>query len=337
MTQLYPLLMSPAFDPRPWGTLDLSAIYPNHKFNERIGEAWLTGDNCVVANGPLAKRSLADLSKEFGPELVGTAARDPQRFPLLLKFLFPEEKLSVQVHPDDATAQSFGEPWGKTECWYVAHAKPGSQIALGLKPGFTRAQFEQSIHEKRAEDLLNWIDIYQGEMIYVAGGTVHTLGPGAVIVETQQQSDTTYRLYDYGRPRPLHLDRGLASVKERVASGKVIRPAPVAIDGGKNRRSSMISAPYFMADLFELKSPHDFSTIESERDASGRTSVQILVALEGCGVVEARGRDPVTLAKGDAVVIPADLDAFQVRPQWAIEFLKASVPIGTVPEPATRL
>ncbi len=332
MTQLYPLLMQPAFDPRPWGTLDLSAIYPNHKFNERIGEAWLTGDNCVVANGPLAKRSLADLSKEFGPDLVGTAARDPQRFPLLLKFLFPEEKLSVQVHPDDATAQRLGEPWGKTECWYVAHAKSGAQIALGLKPGVTAAQFEQAIQEKRAEELLNWIDVYQGEMIYVAGGTVHTLGPGSVIVEAQQQSDTTYRLYDYGRPRPLHLERGLASVKERPASGKVIRPAPVAIDGGKNRRSSMIAAPYFTVELFELKEPHEFSTHDS-----GKTSVQILVAVEGCGVVEAQGRDPVTVAKGDAVVIPANLGSFSVRPQWAVEFLKASVPSTVVPEPATRL
>jgi mannose-6-phosphate isomerase len=333
MPQLYPLLMSPAFDPRPWGTLDLSAIYPNHKFNERIGEAWLTGDNCVVANGPLAKRSLADWSKEFGSELVGTAAPDPQRFPLLLKFLFPEEKLSVQVHPDDTTAQRFGEPWGKTECWYVAHAKPGSQIALGLKPGVTRAQFEQGIYEKRAEELLNWINVFQGEMIYVAGGTVHTLGPGSVIVETQQQSDTTYRLYDYGRPRPLHLERGLASVKERTASGKVIRPAPVAMNGGKSRRSSMIIAPYFAVDLFELKEPQEFSTTDDE----GKTSVQILVAIEGCGVVEAQGRDPVTLAKGDAVVIPAALQGFTVRPQWAVEFLKSSVPSGTMPEPATRL
>jgi mannose-6-phosphate isomerase len=333
MTQLYPLLMSPAFDPRPWGTLDLSAIYPNHKFNERIGEAWLTGDNCVVTNGPFAKRSLADLSKELGSELVGAAARDPQRFPLLLKFLFPEEKLSVQVHPDDATAQRFGEPWGKTECWYVAHAKLGSQIALGLKPGVTVPQFEQSIQEKRAEDLLNWINIYQGEMIYVAGGTVHTLGPGSVIVETQQQSDTTYRLYDYGRPRPLHLERGLASVKEHTASGKVIRPAPVSIHGDKSRQSSMIAAPYFAVDLFELKEPHVFSTA----DDAGKTSVQILVAVEGCGVVEAQGRDPVTLAKGDAVVIPAAVQGFMVRPQWAVEFLKASVPSGTVTEPATRM
>ena len=344
MTQLYPLLMSPAFDPRPWGTLDLSAIYPNHKFNERIGEAWLTGDSCIVANGPLAKRTLADLSKEFGADLVGTAARDPQRFPLLLKFLFTEEKLSVQVHPDDATAQRMGQPWGKTECWYVAHARPGSQIALGLKPGVTVAQFEQSIRDQRAEELLNWINIYQGEMIYVAGGTVHTIGPGAVLLETQQQSDTTYRLYDYGRPRPLLLERGLASVKERTASGKVIRPAPVAVNygnsPGKNRRSSMIAAPHFTVDLFELKEPQEFSTAELaefEKNDSGRTSAQILVAIDGCGVVEAQGRDPVTLAKGDAVVIPASLQNFTVRPQWQLEFLKACVPGAEAPEPATRL
>ena len=333
MPQLYPLLMSPAFDPRPWGTLDLSPIYPNHKFNEKIGEAWLTGDDCQVQNGPLAKRTLSDVSKEFGAELVGTAARDPLRFPLLLKFLFPEEKLSVQVHPDDATAQGFGEPWGKTECWYVAHARPGAQIALGLKPGVTAAQLEQAIHDKRAEELLNWINIYQGEMIYVGGGTVHTMGGGAVLVETQQQSDTTYRLYDYGRPRDLHLERGLASVKERVASGKVIRPAPVTIDGGQNRQSAMVVAPYFTVDLFEMKAPHDFST----REGSGKDSVQILVAIDGCGVVETQGRDPVTLAKGDAVVIPAALGEFSVRPQWALEFLMARVPGETLLEPATRI
>jgi mannose-6-phosphate isomerase len=199
------------------------------------------------------------------------------------------------------------------------------------------AQFAQGIQENRAEELLNWINVYQGEMIYVAGGTVHTLGPGAVIVETQQQSDTTYRLYDYGRGRPLHLERGLASIKERTASGKVIRPAPVDINGGKSRRSSMIAAPYFTVDLFELKEPQEFSTTASEKDGSRKTSVQILVAVEGCGVVEAQGRDPVTLAKGDAVVIPAAVQGFTVRPQWAVEFLKASIPGATVPEPATRL
>src|SRR5258708_1772544 len=333
MSPLYPFSMQPTFDPRPWGTLDLSPIYPNHKFEKKIGEAWLTGDACQVANGPLKGKSLSELSSQYGRTLVGDAAADPNRFPLLLKFLFPHEKLSVQVHPDDTAARRAGQPWGKTECWYVAHARTGAQIGLGLKPDVTREQFEQAIHDKRAEELLNWINVYPGEMIYVAGGTVHTLGPGAIIVETQQQSATTYRLYDYGRPRPLHLERGRASVKERTASGKVIRPAPVAMNGGKSRRSSMIIAPYFMVDLFELKEPQVFSTA----DDAGKTSVQILVAVEGCGVVEAQGRDPVTLAKGDAVVIPATLQGFTVRPQWAVEFLKASLPTLCAAEPATRI
>lgn len=332
MSELYPFLMSPAFDPRPWGSTDLAPIYPNHHFAEKIGESWLTGDACKVANGPLKGSSLAELSSRFGRELVGEAARDAKRFPLLLKFLFPAEKLSVQVHPDDERARAVGEPWGKTECWYVAHAKPGSQIALGLKPGVTRAQFEQSIHDKRAEELLNWINVHQGEMIYVAGGTVHTLGPGSVIVETQQQSDTTYRLYDYGRPRELHLKEGMAAVKEKTASGKVIRPAPQPVNGN-NRRSTLVEAPYFAVDLFELKEPHDFST----RDNSKKSSVQIMVAVEGCGIVEAAGAESVTFAKGDAVVIPASVGEFRVRPQWAVEFLRAVVPGEGSPEPAVRI
>src|SRR6202049_4737622 len=245
MNDLYPLLMSPVFDPRPWGGLDLSPIYPNHRFEEKIGESWLTGDEGKVANGPLRGKSLAELSARYGRDLVGEAAHDSSRFPLLTKFLFPHEKLSVQVHPDDEAARRAGQPWGKTECWYVAHAKPGAQIALGLKPGMTVAQLEHAIHERRAEEMLNWLNVYAGYMIYVAGGTVHTLGPGSVIVETQQQSDTTYRLYDYGRPRELHLKEGLAAVKLNTASGKVVRPAPAQVAGNNNRRAPLAAAPYF--------------------------------------------------------------------------------------------
>jgi mannose-6-phosphate isomerase len=333
MSDLYPLLMTPAFDPRPWGTHDLSPIYPNHKFEEKIGEAWLTGDQCKIQNGALAGQTLAQLSEQYQGKLVGDAARDARRFPLLLKFLFPHEKLSVQVHPDDEQARRVSQPWGKTECWYVAHAKPGSQIGLGLKTGVTVAQLEDAIHEKRAEDLLNWLNVYTGDMIYVSGGTVHTLGPGSVIVETQQQSDTTYRLYDYGRPRELHLKDGIAAVKLKVASGKVLRPAPVQIDGGRSRQASLIAAPYFVVDMFEMKSPVELHT----RDDYGKTSAQILVAVEGCGVVEAAGAEAVTFAKGDAVVVPAALEKFTVRPQWTLELLRARVPGAALPEPETRM
>jgi mannose-6-phosphate isomerase len=333
MGKLYPLLMLPGFDPRPWGTLDLSPIYPNHRFEEKIGEAWLSGDDCKVANGPLKGKTLSQLSEEHQRELVGDAARDPKRFPLLLKFLFPHEKLSVQVHPDDAQAVRVGQPWGKTECWYIAHAKPGAQIALGLKPGVTVQKLEEAIHQKRAEGVLNWINVYAGDMFYVAGGTVHTLGPGSVVIETQQQSDTTYRLYDYGRPRELHLKEGMAAVKEKTKSGKVVRPAPEQIGGGKNRHASLVSAPYFVVDMFEAKEPLELAT----RDDSGRSSVQIVVAVEGCGVIEAAGMDSVTLAKGDAVVVPACVGEFGVRPQWALEFLRAYVPGSALLEPETRM
>jgi mannose-6-phosphate isomerase len=333
MGNLYPLLMLPGFDPRPWGTRDLSPIYPNHQFAEKIGEAWLTGDDCKVANAPFAGKTLSQLSQQYQRDLVGEAARDAKRFPLLAKFLFPHEKLSVQVHPDDEQARRVGQPWGKTECWYVAHANPGSQIALGLRAGTTVAQFQQAIQEKRAEELLNWLDVHAGDMIYVAGGTVHTLGPGSVIVEIQQQSDTTYRLYDYGRGRELHLKEGMAAVKERTASGKVVRPAPAEIHGSNNRHELLVAAPYFVVDRFEAKETFELST----RDNAEKSSVQILVATEGCGVIETPGVEPVTLAKGDAVVIPASLEQFSVRPQWTLEFLRAYVPGKMLPEPETRV
>lgn len=333
MSDLYPMLMLPAFDPRPWGTLDLSPIYSNRKFEEKIGEAWLTGDDCKVANGPLTGQTLSQVSKSYQRGLVGDAARDAQRFPLLSKFLFPHEKLSVQVHPDDAQALKVGEPWGKTECWYVAHAKPGAQIGLGLKPGVSVTQLETAIAEKRAEELLNWLNVYTGDMIYVAGGTVHTLGPGSVIVETQQQSDTTYRLYDYGRPRELHLKAGLAAVKTNAASGKVVRPAPTQIDRSRNRQSLLVAAPYFVVDMFEMKDVQEFST----RDDSGKSSAQIFVVVEGCGVVESESAEPVTMAKGDAVVVPAVVERFAVRPQWNLEVLSARVPGMPFPEPETRM
>jgi mannose-6-phosphate isomerase len=333
MERLYPLLMQPRFDPRPWGTLDLAPIYPNHRFTEKIGESWLSGDESKVANGPLAGRSLAELAREYSRDLVGEAAAEGTRFPLLLKFLFPHDKLSVQVHPDDDRAKLDGFPSGKTECWWVAHAQPGAQIALGMKPGVTRSQLEQAIHDQRAEDLLNWVRVFAGDMIYVAGGTVHTLGPGSVIVETQQQSDTTYRLYDYGRPRELHLAKGLAAVKEQPHSGKVAPLAAVALNGSGSSRTRLIASPFFQVDKYELQSEQELQTVND----AGVTSAHILVAVEGCAQVESAAAGAVTMAKGDAVVIPAAVRDYRVRPQWSTRFLMASVPSASTTEPQVTL
>lgn len=317
--------MQPLFDPRPWGTNDLSPIYPR-QFTERIGESWLTGDHCKVQNGSLAGKSLAEVASQYQRELVGDAAPNADRFPLLAKFLFPHEKLSVQVHPDDADARAIGQPWGKTECWYVADAKPGAEIGLGLKKGTTRADFEKSVHDNRAEELLNWIKVSKGDLIYVAGGTVHTLGPGAIIVETQQQSDTTFRLYDYGRPRELHLKDGMRVIKEQATSGKVRPQAFSKFGSNGNLGQKLVASPYFTVERFELHGTQRF-------ESSGKSSAQILVAVRGSASVHAPGCEPAQFGRGDALVVPACIPGFDIRPAQEIEFLKSSVPREKVPPP----
>ncbi len=306
MSQLYPLRLEPYFDPRPWGSRDLRPVYAEAPGTEPIGESWLTWDQCRVANGPLAGASLGEVCRRFGREMVGTAAREATRFPLLVKFLFPRDKLSVQVHPDDEAAQRVGEPCGKTECWYVLAAEPGAQIGLGLKPGVTREDLARAIGEIRAEELLNWIDLQAGDMIFVEAGTVHTIGPGSVLVETQQNSDTTYRLYDYGRPRELHIQQGIAAVKEQTRSGKVATAGEL-----------LIASDAFVVERFALPDTREFV---AER------SPQVFVAVDGCGVIVAAGSEPVTIARGEAVVVPACFSNVRVRPQWQADIMRMTLP-----------
>src|SRR3954469_1899354 len=329
MSELYPLLLLPEFQERVWGSRDLSLIYPHKtarqgaEFDKPIGEAWLTGDQCRVANGPLSGQTLSDVAKKFGREFLGEAVADKSRFPLLLKFLFPKEKLSVQVHPDDDGARAAGQACGKTECWYVLAAEPGAQVALGLKSGVTHEQVAKAIEATELEPLMNWIDIKPGEMIYVDAGTVHAIGPGSILLETQQNSDTTYRLYDYGRGRELHIREGLAATKEKTGAGKVKRVASA------NGTQNLITSPCFVVDKSVIREPKEF--------LSTGKSVQVLVALDGWGVVEMDGAKSVTLAKGECAVVPASIKSFRVRPQWAVELFCAKLPEEKTSHPVTSM
>jgi mannose-6-phosphate isomerase len=321
MSELYPFLLIPIFDERPWGVRDLRPIY-TRIVKEPIGESWLTWEDNRVANGPLAGRTLGELAKEYRRDLVGAAACYEDRFPLLVKFLFPGDKLSVQVHPDDEQARRSGQLCGKTECWYALAAKSGAQVALGLKPGTILEDFEQAIRDKRAEELLNWVDVHQGDVLYVAAGTVHTIGGGMILVETQQTSDITYRLYDYGRPRELHIAEGLAATRLHPNSGKVVRRAS---DGP----GVLVRSPFFQVEKIRL--------LEPLRAEVTSASPHILVAIDGAGIVESQGMEPISLATGEAVVIPAAVREYAVRPQWELEIMRMSLPTGAVAEPETVL
>lgn len=321
--------MIPIFDERPWGVRDLRPVYTK-VVKEPIGESWLTWEDNRVANGPLAGQSLGELSRRFGRDLVGSLACHEDRFPLLIKFLFPGDKLSVQVHPDDEGARKYGQLCGKTECWYVLRAEPGAQVALGLKPGVTLEEFRKSIEQARAEELLNWVDVYAGDMLYVAAGTVHTIGGGMVLVETQQTSDITYRLYDYGRPRELHIDKGLEAVKLHTNAGKVMHNASL---GG---HEMLVLSPFFQVEKVTMRGAINHTLRMQQTEP---LSPRVLVAVNGAGVVESPAMAPVSFATGEAVVVPACVTEFTVRPQWELELMWMSLPgfDSVVGEPETVL
>src|SRR5579875_3887342 len=226
METLSPFRLAPFFRTRPWGFNDLAPWYDYRTEGEPIGEVWLTGEMCAADTGVLTGTNLADITRQHRSALLGPALAG-QDFPLLIKLLFPKDKLSVQVHPDDSLAQKYGEPRGKTECWYALDAKPGAQVALGLKPGVTSEQVEHAVEDASLESLLEMVDVRRGDMIFVEAGTVHAMGPGVVILETQQTSDLTYRLYDYGSPRELHLEKSFAAMRLSTRAGKV---PPLAVD-----------------------------------------------------------------------------------------------------------
>jgi len=324
MPALYPFLLLPEFFERVWGTRDLRPYFSRVADGEPIGEVWLTGESCKVASGPLAGQTLRQLAKQFGAELTGEASPQPTRFPLLIKFLFPRQKLSVQVHPDDEAARLLGEPCGKTECWYVARAIAGAQVGLGLRPGINREMFRLAIEANQAEHMLNWLDVHTGDMLYVDAGTVHAVGPNSIIVETQQNCDITYRLYDYGRPRELHLDRGMEAIKEKTHAGRV---APHTVQG----RQVLVSSPCFIVEKYRIDSR---VTLESE---PGKSSVQVLVSVDGGAALECPGSQPLTFMRGEAVVIPASSPEVTLRPQWRAEVLRMRLPAQAVEEPKTIL
>jgi len=314
-----PFRLAPWFSQRPWGRFDLKPWYKTTGTAGPVGEAWLTGPQCVVETGSLNGKTLAEAAAEEGEWLVGadeTIQGTGMEFPLLVKLLFPSEKLSVQVHPDDAMAREMGEPRGKTECWYVLQAESGATIALGLREGVTSEAVRAAadgIHRvgMTMEELLEWIPVTAGEMVFVDAGTVHAIGPGVVLLETQQTSDTTFRLYDYGRGRELHLEKALRALKTRTAAGKV---QPRTMDGFVR----LIEQKYFVVDRYHLA-------------AGGEADVQIkgagcMVGLSGSALVKSERFENVELRLGQAVVVPVHCGAVRVKSSAGASFVNCWAP-----------
>jgi mannose-6-phosphate isomerase len=309
MSNLFPFRLEPWFRTRIWGFHDLAPWYDYKTDGEPIGEVWLTGEMCAAATGPLAGQSLKDITAQHGHDLLGNTYGDGQ-FPLLIKLLFPKEKLSVQVHPDDAMAQKYGEPRGKTECWYALDAKPGAHVALGIKPGVTPDQVRTGIESSTLEDLLEMVPVEKNDMLYVDAGTVHAMGPGVVILETQQTSDLTYRMYDYGRPRELHIDKSLEAMRLRTRAGKI---PPHAVNG----HSVLIDEKYFEIERWPLDPAKDGSAI-----AATTGGLQILFVADGKIRISADEGDAFPVNRCELAVIPATSRNVHVHAESAANVIR---------------
>ncbi len=298
---LHPLKLQPALHVKVWGGRRLaSQLGKRLPTDQPYGESWELHDTSRVENGAHRGKTLGELTRQFGSLLIGAGNDSADGMPLLAKFIDAGEWLSIQVHPDDAQAKALeGEARGKTEAWVVLHADPGARLVIGLGPGVTIGQLTKAIKSNRLESLLVYAEVAPGDVLYIPANTVHALGPGILIYEIQQSSDTTYRLYDWGRlglngqPRALHIDQGVA-VANLKSLPQVRRPAG----------DLLVDSAYFRTWRHTLA--------DSVLDLSSEGRFQALSCIEGSVQVTAGDQDAIALSKGETGLIPACIADFRI-------------------------
>jgi mannose-6-phosphate isomerase len=275
-----------------------------------------------VANGPLNGWSIGELREQFRQPLMGNLARRFPRFPLLLKFLDAHEMLSVQVHPTTANTDLLpaGET-AKTEAWVVLEAATKSRIYAGLKPATTAANLRQALTDGKLAQRLAYFTPKPGDAVFIPAGTVHTLGNDVVVFEIQQNSDTTYRLYDWGhvdaktgKPRELEVEQALACIDYKNGSAGLVSPTIEArTPVGRER---LFNCEFFRLWRLRGESPFTVGAIDEPR---------VLVCLEGAGHVEHSGSSH-GVGKGEVWLLPAEVGACAFHPQRAVSLLEIAIP-----------
>jgi mannose-6-phosphate isomerase len=315
---LTPFLLDRKFLPKVWGGRALESVFPMQlPPAEMVGETWELYDRPDGSSRIRGTdRTLADLMREAPVELLGqgVAAGHGGRFPLLLKFIDAREALSVQVHPDEARARAEGDG-GKDEAWVVLRAGPRARIIRGLRPGVERAEFEAKAHTPEVEKLLWMFTPKAGDCVHLPPGTVHALGPDVVVFELQQNSDLTYRLYDWGRPREVHVQKALAvtrheTVQVGAADRAVTSPAALA-DGGVQ----LVATESYRLRRYAWRTPHTLAT-------NSRFAAVTVVGGSGTLVwPSATAVQPLSLVAGDTVLVPAVVEHVVLSPIGRLDVL----------------
>jgi mannose-6-phosphate isomerase len=315
LPELVPFRITPRFVGRVWGYRDLRPWFDwAAEVGEPIGEVWLSGDECLVATGTHAGKTLGGFFGEVPEAMLGWGTLSAAS-PLLIKVIFAREKLSVQVHPDDRLARKYGQPRGKTECWYVLAAEPGAQVAAGLKPGVTLDQVREGIQAGTLEERLNMLPVAAGEMILVDAGTVHAIWPGSILLETQQNCDLTYRMYDYGRGRELHIEKALEATRLTTRAGKV--PPRVLTD-----RTILIDEEHFRVERIPVDGRRTSASLSGESEPV--RGLAYLFAAAGSGRIHSprQGFEPVDLPARGMVAVPAASPEFSIEDAGGLHLIR---------------
>jgi len=322
---LYPLTFDPAFKDYPWGGRNLETKLGRTIPDGIVAESWdiaaHPNGSSVVNNGPLKGKTLPEVMETWGEDLLGensAEALEMGRFPLLIKILDANRWLSVQVHPDDEYGLEHENEWGKTEMWVVLHAEPGSELIYGFKPGVTAERYAKEIAEERSADSLHRLAVKAGDVVFVPAGTIHALGPGIMVAEIQQNSDTTYRIYDWGRPRPLHIEKSLAVLNFEQVEPQAVKPTKL-IEDGTLKVELLAQCDYFQTERVFLGEGDEFYG-----ECDGDT-FEIWAVLTGKATIEST-RDPVTLNGVEWALLPAMLGEFQVVAEQPSTLLRVFVP-----------
>ena len=307
------LKLTPSYRDYVWGG---ERLRPEHS---PTAEAWVVWEGDMIEAGPLAGKTLGEVAEEYGDTLLGakTITRTGTRFPLLIKLLDCAQWLSLQVHPNNQLAAELeGEgQFGKTEAWHILDAEPEARLIAGLKPNTPSEQLAESIRNGSVIDHVQYVNVKEGDTVFMPAGTLHALGPGLLVYEVQQTSDWTYRVYDWGRPatekRPLHIEKSIRVTRADFTAP--ITPPPATGDGTGHM---LVECEYFTLEMLSAKS----NTIEL--DTAGETFHAITV-IEGKALLKA-GEGEVELGRFQTAVVPAQVGGYQFEPLADCRALKSS-------------
>lgn len=296
-----PFQLLPIFRERVWGRESLAPFFPESAVKQRIGEVWFTFEENRAKTG----ESLGELISAH-PEILGEAfdKAHPGICPLLVKLLFTTERLSVQVHPGDDYAQKHHGSLGKTEAWHVLDAQPPAEVAVGFKESLSPAKLEDSARSGEIEKLLDWRQVRAGDTIFVPAGTVHAIGAGLTVCEVQENSDITYRLYDYGRPRELQLEHGIEVSDLEPHQYRVDK---VVLAEG---RDELVACRYFRIERLRVK--------DSLKVAGGLKFYLLLICVKGSGQIAGE-----VFTAGECWMVPAGGREFMVEgagSEWILTY-----------------